>query len=158
VNARNALLSVSALMATTLASCGTLNRAGKDLMLGIGTPVLMVYGGATDGVTSAQNVRTGLDSGSPVEVLAFPFTFLYHAIEHGIYGVVHIVDFFAFPLYGAAELHPYGPEIMPLDIYQGTFFDTWAEEHRQRRGTDAESGEMVPATTTTTTTTTTTAN
>jgi hypothetical protein len=124
----------------TLTSCGTMRRAGKDLMLGVGTPVLMVYGGATDGYTSAQSVRTGLDSGSAVEVLAFPFTFAYHALEHGIYGVVHIVDFFFFPFYGAAEIHPYGPEIKPLDFYQGTWFDKAAD----KSGTDAESGEMVP--------------
>ena len=140
MNARKALLTVSALLATTLTSCGTLNRAGKDLLLGVGTPVLMIYGGATDGAASAQNVRKGLDSGSGVEVLAFPFTFFYHALEHGIYGVVHCVDFFLCPFYGAAELHPYGPEIKPLDIYQGTWFDTWyAKSHK--KGTDAETGE-----------------
>jgi len=143
VNARNALLSVSALLATTLTSCGTVNRAGKDAFLGVCTPVLMVYGGATDGYTTAQSVRSGLDSGAAVEVLAFPFTFAYHALEHGIYGVVHIVDFFFFPFYGAAELHPYGPEIKPLDFYQGTVFDKWAANHA-KKGTDAESGEMVP--------------
>ena len=140
MNARTALLSVSALLATTLASCGTLNRAGKDLVLGVGTPVLMIYGGATDGATSAQNVREGLGSGSAVEVLAFPFTFAYHAFEHGIYGIVHLVDLPLCLLYGPAELHPYGPEIKPLDIYQGTWFDKWAEK---KQGTDAESGEMV---------------
>ena len=43
---------------------------------------------------------------------------------------------------GAAELHPYGPEIMPLDFYQGTVFDTWAK--KGKKGTDAETGEMVP--------------
>lgn len=140
MNARTALLSLSALLAMTLTSCGTMRRAGKDLMLGVGTPVLMVYGGATDGYTSAQSVRTGLDSGAAVEVLAFPFTFAYHALEHGIYGIVHIVDFFFFPFYGAAEVHPYGPEIKPLDFYQGTWFDKQSD----KSGTDAESGEMVP--------------
>jgi hypothetical protein len=145
VNARTALLSLSVGVATTLASCGTASRAAKDLVLGVGTPVLMIYGGATDGATSAQSVRTGLDSGGGVEVLAFPFTFLYHALEHGIYGIVHLVDLPLCLFYGAAELHPYGPEIKPLDIYQGTWFDTWYEEHRARNaGTDAESGEMVP--------------
>ena len=142
MNARTALLSVSALLATTLTSCGTLNRAGKDAFLGIGTPILMIYGGATDGYTSAKNVRTGMDSGASVEVLAFPFTFTYHAIEHGIYGIIHILDFPFCLLYGAAELHPYGPEIMPLDFYQGTVFDTWAK--KGKKGTDAETGEMVP--------------
>lgn len=140
MNARHALLSLSALAATTLTSCGTLNRAGKDLVLGVGTPVLMVYGGATDGYTTAKSVRTGLDSGSAVEVLAFPFTFAYHAFEHGLYGVVHLIDLPFCIFYGAAELHPYGPEIKPLDFYQGTWFDKWAE----KSGTDAESGEMRP--------------
>lgn len=143
MNARNALLSVFAVLTLTFASCGTLNRAGKDLFLGVGTPVLMLYGGATDGYETSADVRSGLGSGAPVQVAAFPFTFAYHALEHGIYGVVHIVDFFMFPFYGLAEMHPYGPDIMPLDIYQGTWFDSWAEQ--SKRGTDAESGEMVPA-------------
>jgi hypothetical protein len=134
-------------MATTLASCGTVSRAAKDLVLGVGTPVLMVYGGATDGATSAQRVRTGLDSGGGVEVLAFPFTFFYHALEHGIYGIVHLVDLPLCLFYGAAELHPYGPEIKPLDIYQGTWFDTWYEDSKKGSSTDAESGEMMPAAT-----------
>ena len=142
MNARKALLSVSALVAMTLTSCGTLNRAGKDLMLGVGTPVLMLYGGATDGYTSAKNVRTGLDSNSAVEVLAFPFTFFYHAIEHGVFGIVHLVDFPLCVFYGLAEAHPYGPEVKPLDFYTGTWFDSWAESGK--KGTDAESGEMVP--------------
>jgi predicted small secreted protein len=141
VNARKALISVFALAAMTLTSCGTLNRAGKDLVLGAGTPILMVYGGATDGLESAQSVRAGLGSGAAVQVVAFPFTFFYHAIEHGIYGLVHLVDLPMCALYGPAELHPSGPEVMPLDIYQGTPFDSWAG----KQGTDAESGEMVPA-------------
>lgn len=142
VNARNVLLSVSALLATTLTSCGTVNRAAKDLVLGVGTPVLMIYGGATDGYTSAQNVRGGLGSGGAVEVLAFPFTFAYHALEHGIYGIVHLVDLPLCVLYGPAELHPAGPEVKPLDIYQGTWFDSWAS---RKKGTDAQSGETTAA-------------
>ena len=144
MNARKALLSLSALLALTLASCGTLNRAGKDLMLGVGTPVLMIYGGATDGYESSQAVRDGLGSGSPVQVLAFPFTFAYHAVEHFVYGVTHLVDLPLCLFYGAAELHPYGPEVMPLDIYQGTWFDDWAADRMAKQGTDAESGEMIP--------------
>ena len=140
MNVRKLLLPVFALVALTFASCGTINRAGKDLMLGVGTPILMVYGGATDGYATSANVREGLDSGAPVQVLAFPFTFFYHALEHGIYGIVHLVDLPLCLFYGAAELHPYGPEVMPLDIYQGTWFDDWARPS----GTDAESGEMVP--------------
>lgn len=138
MNARTALLSLSAVLALPLASCGTLNRAGKDLFLGVGTPVLMVYGGATDGYASAKNVRTGMDGGAGIEVLAFPFTFAYHAVEHGFYGIVHLVDFCFTPFYAAAEAHPYGPDIKPLDFYQGTLFDKWAAK---KKGTDAESGE-----------------
>ena len=54
--------------------------------------------------------------------------------------LAHIVDLPLCVFYGAAELHPYGPEVMPLDIYDGTWFDTWAAESRV--GTDAESGEQ----------------
>ena len=143
MNARQALLSVFALAALTLTSCGTLNRAGKDLMLGVGTPVLMVYGGATDGLQTAQSVQDGLGSSGAVQVAAFPFTFAYHAFEHGIYGFAHIVDLPLCVLYGPAELAPFGPEVMPLDIYQGTWFDSWAADSKQ--GTDPESGEMVPS-------------
>lgn len=140
MNARKAFLTVCAVVAATLASCGTARRAGKDLMLGVGTPVLMIYGGATDGYTSARSVRDGLESGSAMEVLAFPFTFTYHAIEHGVYGLIHLLDLPFCLFYGAAELHPYGPEIEPLDFYQGTIFDK-----QQKSGTDAETGAMVPA-------------
>jgi predicted small secreted protein len=142
VNARTALISVFALAAMTLTSCGTLNRAGKDIMLGVATPVLMVYGGATDGLTTSQNVREGMGSGAAVQVAAFPFTFFYHAIEHGIYGFAHLVDLPFCVFYGPAELNPAGPEVMPLDIYQGTWFDSWAGSGAS---TDAESGEMVPS-------------
>jgi len=127
----------------TLTSCGTLNRAGKDLMLGVGTPVLMIYGGATDGLQTSQNVREGMGSGAAVQVLSFPFTFAYHAFEHGLYGLAHLVDLPFCVLYGPAELHPAGPEVMPLDIYQGTWFDSWAA--KSKSGTDAESGEMIPS-------------
>ena len=144
MNARKVLISVFALAAMTLTSCGTLNRAGKDLMLGVGTPVLMIYGGATDGLTKSQSVRDGMGSGAAVQVAAFPFTFFYHAIEHGIYGIVHLVDLPFCLFYGPAELHPAGPEVMPLDIYQGTWFDSWAKPG-SKAGTDAESGEMVPS-------------
>jgi hypothetical protein len=142
LNARKALLAVSALLTVSLMSCGTVRRAGKDLFLGLGTPVLMVYGGATDGYSTAKTVRNGWDGGAAVEVLAFPFTFLYHAVEHGIYGVIHLVDLPLCLLYGAAELHPNGPDIRPLDFYQGTWFDT--EEDMRRSGTEAETGETLP--------------
>ena len=141
--ARNALLSLFALLTLSLTSCGTFNRAGKDVLLGVGTPVLMVYGGATDGLETSQSVQEGMGSSSAIQVAAFPFTFFYHALEHGIYGFVHLVDLPLCVFYGAAELHPYGPEVIPLDIYQGTWFDDNAA--KMNVGTDAESGEMVPS-------------
>ena len=141
VNARKALISVFALAAMTLTSCGTMNRAGKDIMLGVATPALMIYGGATDGLQTSQNIRTGLGSGAAVQVLSFPFTFGYHAFEHGVYGLTHLVDLPMCVLYGAAELYPEGPEVMPLDIYQGTWFDSPAGHTYS--STDAESGEVV---------------
>ncbi|GAB4138982.1 MAG: hypothetical protein Fur0037_04980 [Planctomycetota bacterium] len=118
---------------------GTLKRAGKDAFIGICSPALVLYGGATDGYASAKSVRNGMGSGAAMEVLAFPFTFTYHAIEHAIYGAIHIVDLPFCLAYGLAEMHPYGPEIKPLDFYQGTWFDTPAEGS----GTDAQSGEKL---------------
>ena len=143
MHVRKALLSVFALLALTFTSCGTFKRAGKDIFIGASTPVLMLYGGATDGLTTAKSIREGMGSGGAVQVIALPFTFFYHALEHGIYGLVHVADLPMCVLYGAAELHPYGPEVMPLDIYQGTWFD--GAEDSAAAGTDAESGEMVPA-------------
>ena len=67
---------------------------------------------------------------------SFPFTFFYHAIEHGIYGLTHLVDLPLCAVYGPAELLPGGPKIEPLDIYQGTWFDSSSS-------TDAESGELI---------------
>lgn len=136
VNARKALISVFALAAMTLTSCGTIKRAGKDIFLGAATPVLMLYGGATDGMATSQNVREGMGSGGTVQVISFPFTFFYHAIEHGIYGLTHLVDLPLCAVYGPAELLPGGPKIEPLDIYQGTWFDSSSS-------TDAESGELI---------------
>ena len=118
-----------------------MNRAGKDIMLGVATPALMIYGGVTDGMQTSQNIRTGLGSGATVEVLSLPFTFGYHAIEHAIYGVTHLVDLPMCVLYAAAEVFPAGPEVKPLDIYQGTWFDS--PVGHSYASTDAESGEVV---------------
>ena len=40
----------------------------QDVFLGIGTPVLMLYGGATDGYASAKAVRTGMEANAGIEV------------------------------------------------------------------------------------------
>ena len=145
MNARQALLSVSALLALTFASCGTVNRAGKDATIGVLSPFVIVYGASVDGWESAKATREGLDSGGAMEVVAFPFTFLYHAFGHTIYTVAHIVDLPLCLFYGLAEIGGVMPDVKPLDIYTGTVFDKWAEKKDQPSGTDAETGEMVPA-------------
>lgn len=138
MNLRKTTLAALVLIAVALSSCGTGRRAGKDLFIAVTSPAMVFYGGGTDGYTAAQEVRAGLGAGAVTEVIVFPFTFLGHAIKHGFYGLVHAGDFILTPLYGLAELHPYGPEIEPIDIYTGTFFDH-AEDGS---GTDAESGEQ----------------
>lgn len=140
MNARKALLAVTVALTASLTSCGTLNRAGKDVFVGVTSPFLIVYGGATDGYGSARDVRTGLDSGSAVEVIAFPFTFFYHAITHALYCGIHIVDLPLCPFYGLAELPPAKADIKPLEFYQGTWFD----HESTGAGTDATSGETLP--------------
>jgi hypothetical protein len=140
VNLRKITCSAILLLALGLASCGPVRRASKDLVFALGTPVMMLYGGGTDAAASAEEVRAGLDGGAATEVIALIPAFIIHAIKHGLYGVVHAVDFFLFPIYGLAELHPYGPEIEPLDYYTGTWFD---KADDGATATDAESGEAV---------------
>lgn len=125
------------LVALTLTSCGTVRRAGKDLFITAATPLTMLYGGGTDAVSTADGVREGLGGGPPTEVLATIPAFVYHALKHGVYGVIHAVDFCLFPVYGVADLHPYGPEIEPLDYYNGTWFDKSKDDD----GVDSDSGE-----------------
>ncbi len=132
MNARKALLAVTFGLTAGLTSCGSLNRAGKDAFVGI------VYGGATDGYGSARDVRAGLDSGSAVEVLAFPFTFLYHGIEHALYCGIHVLDLPLCPFYALTEIPADSPGVQPLDFYQGTWFDN------NGASTDATSGESLP--------------
>jgi hypothetical protein len=124
----------------TFTSCGTVNRAAKDVVLGVGTPVLMLYGGGTDAVATAGEVKGGLGGSAATEFFATVFSFPFHAIKHGFYGLIHVGDFFLFPVYGLAEMHPYGPEIEPLDFYTGTWFDS-DPNAEAASGTDAETGE-----------------
>ena len=117
-----------------------MNRAAKDVVLGVGTPILMLYGGGTDAVATSDEVKSGLGGSSVTQFFATVLSFPFHAIKHGFQGVIHLGDFCLFPIYGAAELHPYGPEIEPLDFYTGTWFDK-APESGTDSGTDAETGE-----------------
>jgi predicted small secreted protein len=139
LNLRKLTTTAIVFLALSLTSCGTARRAGKDLFLGIGTPVLMLYGGGTDAAATAQEVEAGLGGSAATEFFATVVSFPFHAIKHGFYGLVHAADFFLFPIYGLAELHPYGPDIEPLDYYTGTWFDRSDDE--TGTGTDAETGE-----------------
>jgi hypothetical protein len=143
LNVRKVLTAVCALAAVSLSSCGTARRAGKDAFVTIASPVLIIYGGATDGYKSATGVRNGLGGGSATEVIAFPFTFLYHAFEHTIYACIHFIDLPLCLFYGAAELGPNGPVVKPLDFYQGTIFDKESDK-AVPSGTDATTGESLP--------------
>ena len=138
MNLRKTTFLAVAFLALALTSCGTVRRAGKDLGVVALSPVIVPYGGFTDGFTSAQEVAEGLGGGGATQVLALPFTASYQVVKHFVWTVIHAVDFFAFPIYGAADLHPHGPEIEPLDYYTGTIFD---DPNWGRSGTDPESGD-----------------
>lgn len=138
MNARKlTFLTLVAFLGLSLASCGTARRAGKDLSVSVLSPGIILYGGGVDGFTSAQEVREGLGGGVFTEVLTLPPAFVVHAVKHTFICAAHAVDFVLSPIYGVAELHPYGPEVEPLDYYTGTIFDKEAGSS----GTDAQSGE-----------------
>lgn len=128
------LVLAAAVLATT-SSCGTARRFGKDVAIVVGSPLVIPYAAANDAIVSSANVGEGLGGGTVMEILTIPFTFAYHTFEHVIYCGIHLVDAFLFPIYGCADLSPYGPEIEPLDFYQGTIFD------KEKTSTDPESGE-----------------
>ena len=140
---RPALLSVLVLSALTLSSCGTARRAGKDLGVAVASPVIVLYGGGTDGFNNAQSLREGTGSGPFLEVLAMPVTFTLGAAKHLLYCGIHAVDFVFFPIYGVADLFPNGPEVEPLDYYTGTVFDL-PTDGQGSAGTDPSSGEDLP--------------
>ena len=136
---RNIAVPAFLFLALALQSCGSVRRAGKDLTMAVATPVMMLYGGGVDATASAQEAREGTGGSSVMEVIYFFPAFVWHSVKHGLYGVAHALDFVAFPFYAGAELHPYGPEIKPLDIYSGTWFDL-PEDSEESSGTDPESG------------------
>ncbi|MHC4078527.1 MAG: hypothetical protein ACYST0_08840 [Planctomycetota bacterium] len=111
-----------------------------DVGVGVSAPVLFFVGGSTDAVNDIQQVDEALDAGPFAQVAAFPFYFLWHGTKHGLYAFIHLLDAPMCVFYGAAELHPEGPEIRPLDFYQ--FWPPWFSES-EHGGTDFESGENV---------------
>lgn len=124
----------------SLPGCGTTKRFITDVGVGLSSPVLVVVGGSTDAVSDIQEVDEALDAGPFAQVAAFPLYFLWHGTKHLVYSAVHVGDALLCPLYAAAELHPAGPEIAPLDFYE--FWPPWFGESKEG-GTDFESGESV---------------
>ena len=144
LNLRKTLLTSAVLLAAVLPSCQSTNRAGKDLFIVAASPVLIPYGGFADGHVSATEVAKGMGGGELTGAIAYPFTVTYHLIKHTLVAVHHALDFVVYPVYGAAEIQPYGPEIMPLDYYSGTWFDeNAAAMTKKKSGTDAETGEPI---------------
>jgi len=139
MNLRKIVVVSAVLLSLVLTSCGSTRRVSKDVSMVAMSPLVVPYGGFTDGYVAATELAAGLDGGSATEFMAMPFTVSYHLLKHLFYAGHHFVDIFAFPVYGAAELHPKGPEIQPLDYYSGTIFD----EVPEASGTDAETGESV---------------
>ena len=138
LNLSTALLGAASLLPLTITSCGTANRMGKDLSVTALSPAIALYGGATDGYAAAKAIGNGFGENAGVEVVALPFTFLWHTVKHVAYCGYHALDFVLFPAYGLAELNPNGPDVKPLDIYSGTIFDK-----KPGASTDAESGETI---------------
>jgi len=147
LNLRKIFLASAVLLVTVLPSCQSTNRAGKDLFITAASPFVILYGGFTDGYVAGQNIDSGSGGGTIVSFITYPFTITYHLIRHTFMVTHYALDFVGFPIYGAAELHPNGPEIMPLDYYTGTWFDenaeAWAKEKSEHSGTDAETGAKV---------------
>ncbi|MEE2886057.1 MAG: hypothetical protein VX951_01385 [Planctomycetota bacterium] len=117
-------------------SCGTLRRLGKDAYITVISPVLVPAAAAADSYRDATATREGYQTGAVTEVLSFPLFFMWNTVKHAGYCFVHLVDI---PLnlgYGVSELMELGPEIVPIDYYQNTWFDEQASG-----GTNAESGE-----------------
>jgi hypothetical protein len=110
-----------------------------DLAVTASSPLLVIYGGSTDATADVQEVTEALEMGPVAQVVAFPFYFLYHGLKHALYSVIHAVDAPLCVFYGAAELHPDGPEIKPLDYYQMPM--PWFPDPKEKGGTDFESGE-----------------
>ena len=121
-------------------SCGTAKRFVTDVSVGVSSPVLVVVGGSADAIVDIQEVDKGLNAGPFAQVIAFPFFFLWNGTKHLIYSAIHIIDAPLCIFYGAAEVHPNGPEVKPLDYYRLPWLDAmWDEDEGD--ATDFESGE-----------------
>lgn len=120
--ARPAALSLLLIIALLSTACGTWERAQKDATLGAAAPALVLYRGSSEGWATATQAGEAMGGGDTASALVFPLSFFYHALEHSAYGLVHLVDLPLCAAYGCAELLPSGPEIVPLDLYDGSPF------------------------------------
>ncbi|HLU38441.1 MAG TPA: hypothetical protein VK081_03595, partial [Planctomycetota bacterium] len=138
LNLRKAALTTFALLALSLTGCDTVRRAGKDLTVAVLSPGIVLYGAATDSISTTEQAREALGGGAVMQTVTLPFAFLWRGVVHTLYCAAHAVDFVFFPVYGLADLHPNGPKIEPLDFYQGTWFD---RDPEARSTTDMQTGE-----------------
>ena len=142
MNLRKITLASLVFLALALSSCNATRRAGKDGYMLVTSPWWILYGGGTDALATANAGREGVGGSGFTEAIIIPFAFLYHGLKHTVYAFIHGIDLVFYPLYGVADLHPYGPDIEPLDLYTGTWFDK--PEEGSLSSTDAETGEKQP--------------
>ncbi|MEO0480168.1 MAG: hypothetical protein AAF196_11875 [Planctomycetota bacterium] len=93
-------------------ACGSLQRAGTDAYVVATSPVRVFTEGARETGVSADAL--GLDGAS--RVVAAPFLFTYHALEHVLLTGLHAGDFVLSPIYGGYDLVS-DKQIRPLEIY-----------------------------------------
>ena len=109
-----------------MTSCGTLRRVGKNALITVSSPYVIIHGASTDGVADAQNIQKGFGASDWVQHVVLPLTFAFRFVDHTISTCVYAGDILFTPLYALAEIHP-DTVIKPLSIYQGTPFGPWPD-------------------------------
>lgn len=123
--------------------CQTGRRLGKDLIIGVTSPYVVLHGASTDGVIDAQNIQKGFDANDWLSYVVFPFTFAYRFIDHTVSSAVYVGDILFTPFYALAEIHP-DTDIQPIGIYKGTPIGMWPDNvaaDDAAASADAETGE-----------------
>jgi hypothetical protein len=121
-------------------SCGTTRRFATDVFITVGSPLIIPYGGMTDGYLDAKNMQTGLEASDGLQVFFIPFTFTFRVVDHTVCCTLHALDIALTPFYAIAEIggHP-DTKIEPMQIYRGTWFDP--AEEKAEVSPDAATGE-----------------
>lgn len=119
----------AALLATLVfaTSCQTGRRFGKNALITLSSPYVILHGASTDAAIDAKNIQTGFETGYWMQFLAFPFTFAYRVLDHTWSTAIHVGDMAFTPFYALAELHP-DTKIEPIGIYRGTPFGLWPDD------------------------------